>query len=164
MNEVISAWGNPSSIDSFGTDYEYWDFDLPGTPYIRFKSQVIDTVSFFLKNCSLEKIISKLGPPEEIEITMLFSDIDLWASYTQYFHYPSLGFAFYRLCDKAQNCFTFQADDIVIGKEFYAKDKVIEDTMGFNMSSYVYNWHGFGVDVEQVENKIDDFGMLTPTP
>ncbi|MBI5297271.1 MAG: hypothetical protein HY869_17470 [Chloroflexi bacterium] len=164
MDEVISTWGNPSSKLPFGTDYENWYFDFIGTPQVNFKKQVIDTVNFSLKNCSLEKIIAKLGSPEKVEVTVLISCIDLSASYIQYFHFTSLGFAFYRLCDETQNCFTFQAGDTVNGKEFYSKDKVIEDSTGFNMASYVYNWHGFGIDVEKIENKIKDFATITPTP
>jgi len=164
MNNVISAWGNPSSKSSLSGDYEYWHYDFVGAPYIRFKEQVISDVWFFLNNCPLQKIVTRLGPPEKVEITILVSDIDLSASYTQEFHFPSLGFAYYRPCDGTQDCFTFQASDTVIGKEFYSPNKIISDSTGFNMASYVYNWHGFNIDVEKMENKIKDYVIITRTP
>jgi hypothetical protein len=164
MNEVISAWGNPSEKSSFGEEYEYWYFDFAGVPYISFNKQIIDTIRFSLKNCSLEKIIAKLGPPEKIEITVAVSCVGGPTMYSQDFHYPSLGFSYYRSCDEAKDCFTFHPSDDVNGKEFYPSGKVIQDSTGFNMAGYVYNWHGFDVDVETIENKIKDFVKSTPTP
>jgi len=164
MNEVISVWGIPYAKNVFGKEYEYWFFDSAGSPHIIFKNQTVDRVSFSLKNCSLEKITSKLGIPEKVEITVLISDIDLSTSYIQEFHYTSLGFSFFRVCNDTQNCFIFQANDTVNGKDFYSTSKVIEDSTGFNMHSYVYSWHGFGIDVEKAENKIKDFITKTPTP
>jgi hypothetical protein len=168
MNEVISSWKQPHSKSSLG-DYEDWYFDFVGTPRINFYKQVIDTVNFSLKDCSLEQIFSKLGTPEKVEITVLVSCIGGPTMYLQYLHYQSLGYSFYRSCDETQNCFTFHATDKVSGKEFYPLNKVIEDSTGFNTASYVYNWHGFDVDVEKIENKIEDFDITnivtrTPTP
>ncbi len=168
MNEVISSWGQPHSKSSYG-DYEDWYFDFIGTPRINFYKQVIDTVNFSLKNCSLEKIFSKIGTPEKVEITVLISCIGGPPIYLQYLHYQSFGYSFYLWCDETQNCFTFHATDKVYGKEFYPSNKVIKDSIGFNTASYVYNWHGFDVDVEKTENKIEDFDITnivtrTPTP
>jgi len=155
MSEVIFAWGTPSEKWPSGGDFEvFWYFDFVGTPRVSFNKLVLDRVIFLLENCSLEKIIAKLGPPEKVEITVLVSDIDLSESYIQNFHFTSLGFAYFRSCDETEDCFTFQANDIVGGKEFYSPDKTIEDSTGFNTSGYVYDWHGFDVDVEKVEDRI----------
>jgi hypothetical protein len=168
MNEVNSSWGQPPSKSAYG-DYEDWFFDFVGTPRINFKKQVISTINFSLKNCSLEKIFSKLGTPEKAEIIVLVSCIGGPTIYLQHFHYQSLGYSFYRSCDKTQGCFIFHPSDTVNGKEFYVSGKAIEDWQGFNSSGTVYNWHGFDVDVEQIENKIEDFDVTnivtrTPTP
>ena len=166
MNEVVSAWGNPSyKLSSLGGVEEDWQFNFVGIPRIFFKNQVIDTVTFSLRNCSLEKIVSKLGPPKQVEITVVISDAGpLYIFYIQKFHYTSLGFAYFHACDESQDCFSFHASDIVGGKEFYSKEKTVTDTTGFNMSSYVYHWHGFDVNVEQIENKRKDFVTIAPTP
>jgi len=163
MNEVVSFWGNPTSKVSYGV-YDDWSYDIPGIPSFNFKNQILQRVVIYLKDCSLKKIITKLGQPEKVEITVLVSDIDFSEDIIQDFHYPSLGFSFYRVCVEYPNCFTFHPNDYVNGKKFYLTSKVIEDSTGFNTARYVYNWHGFGVDVEKTENKIKDFATITPTP
>ena len=154
MNDILSVWGNPPKKSSIGDDFEYWEFDFTGAPSVRFEKQILDTVIIHLKGCTLEKIITKLGPPEKIEITTLLSCIGFPPIVTQNFHYSSLGFSYFRSCDETQDCFSFHSSDIVSGKEFYSSDKMIEDSTGFNMSGYVYHWHGFDVNVEEIEDKI----------
>lgn len=128
-----------------------------------FLNQAVESV-IHLKLCPLKTIIAKLGPPEKVEITILYSDIGGSTDYDQRFHYISLGFSFFRICHEEQDCFAFHPNDFVNAKEFYASNKPIKDSMGFNMATYVYNWHGFDVDVEGIENKIRDFATKTPRP
>ncbi len=163
MNEVNSVWGKPKTTLPLG-DFEYWDYGFTGTPFLRFKNQTLDSIGFYLKNCTLEKIIAKLKQPEIVEIKIYYSDISSSVSYIQQFHYKSLGFSYFRTCDETQDCFVFHANDLVGGKEFYSSYKVIEDSIGWNIASYVYNWHGFDVNVEKIEDKIKDRVQITPTP
>jgi hypothetical protein len=169
MDEVITSWGNPTQKSPPGLFSETWNFDFSGRPYITFQDGVLNTVTYFLKDCSLEKIIHELGPPEKVEIIVLVSDVlinDAGGSTTfvQKFHYISLGFSYFRFCDKTKDCYTFHAKDVVDGKKFYPSNTTIEDATGLVIRDRVYNWHGFDVNVEEIEDKLEGFPMETPTP
>ena len=169
MDEVLSSWGNPSQKSPPGNFLEDWYFDFSGSPRVTFQEGILNTVTFFLKDCSLEKMIHELGPPEKVEIIVLVSDVLVsdvggYTIFVQDFHYTAFGFSYFRFCDKTQDCYTFHANDIVDGKEFYPSNRTIEDATGSVIRDRVYNWHGFDVNVEEIEDKIQGFPLETPTP
>lgn len=156
MDEVIRLWGEPSARNDSD---DFWSFNSDaGAPSIYFKDKVAQRVRFYLKNCSLESIVSKLGPPEKVEVLVAIrhptSTEGPSSSYWQAIHYPALGFSFGRHCDAIRNCYIFRASDTVSEKNFYPTNKTIKDcSPTFHSFRLIYEWRGFDVDVQKAKPK-----------
>lgn len=158
MSEVVSVWGNPTEVQIFQEGFTHWYYVRSDVPYtdIRFQGETIYSANFYPVNCTIEDIVTELGQPEKIEISIRVNSIDSPELYFQSLHYSSLGFYYSRPCDKAQDCFTFHTNDIADRKIFYAPNKKTEDYTENNMYRYIYDWHGYDVDVEEIEDKIKE--------
>jgi hypothetical protein len=155
---MIAAWGEPAHKSNYAGDVEYWDFDLAGAPRAIFRKQVLHSLDIYLKDCTVGEIALRLGPPERVAITILVNDVNLsmvWT--TQKFYFSSPGFSYFRECEKTEECFIVHSGDVVDGREFFRADMPVADSKRFNMATYVYKWHGFDANMEQIENKIPDF-------
>jgi hypothetical protein len=145
-DDVTTLWGQPSSIDFAGTDYEWWHYHTSGRPFIWFDGNIVESATIFLERCTLGDTIVTLGYPEIVELTTLYFCTGNDVLYQVTFHYASRGFSFTHNCPSGsteEECLSFYPDDDLTSKDFYENGKSISASDGRNMNSIVFAWTGF---------------------
>ncbi len=127
---------------------------MVGLPRMHFVSQVLEWMSISLEGCTFGEIVDKLGPPEKLDISVWSTDFGpITAFVSQNLDYPSRGFYYSYSETNMPEPYVFRATESAERIIFITRGKVLTDRKGFNSSDTVYDWHGFDVNIELIEDK-----------